>query len=416
MKRGLFLTVALLGLSGCCSTPQDPEDPDASKQAKQIEAWFELLHEGKDEQAFELFRNSQGTEDGAFTLERFRARVDKLGALRSVESIEWTRVHYIEQGNGEGPLAAVGKCLLEGGVEMEAQITDASGVHSFSCRWFPGEHGGVDRVQIDGKPLIPSYKFHVAASPPPETLTLIAPQLQVTTTDRRSPFALRLQAEADLSPGSVTVGLETLCKHGEHWFRRGFQIGPRQHQQGRLKIDSAAPLEPSAPSMCELRVQLMRDDTVEQVLCFDGRSTLDGPCPEQPSRHRVGPHPAAVTEVRHGDDGMSPLTVEAAVVLNDPAPLRSEQRHAQIGMRMKCADGSTDFDSRSISADAHQPGEHRRYLARYKSEKWPDGFVYPCDVGFEFLRWDAYDREMTVLRESCLTQDGVRDGRCDSGG
>ncbi|MBL4684104.1 MAG: hypothetical protein JKY37_05915 [Nannocystaceae bacterium] len=112
---------------------------------------------------------------------------------------------------------------------------------------------------------------------------------------------------------------------------------------------------------------------------------------------------------------MTPLIVEAAVVLNDPAPLRSELRHASIGMRMSCADGSTGFDARSISAEDHEPGEHRRYFARFKSQEWPNGFVYPCDVQFEFLRWDVYDRETTVLRESCLTEDGVLDGRCERG-
>lgn len=105
--------------------------------------------------------------------------------------------------------------------------------------------------------------------------------------------------------------------------------------------------------------------------------------------------------------------MKALVVLNDPVPPRPEKKHAQLNTRIVCSNGVEDFVARPLSADELEPGQHRRITALFSHDEWPDGFHYPCDVEHEFVRWDAYDRTPEVLQRSCLTDRGVRAGRCD---
>ncbi len=152
MNRAL-LTFAFLALGGCCSTPADPRDPGASKQAKRLDAWFALLRDEKDEEAYALLRGAGEPIGAGISLEGFKMRVDALG-MRTASSIEWTRVHDLDH-QAEGPLGLIGACLIENNVEMDAELTTPSGPHTFSTMWIPGEYGGLWRVNVDGKRLIP---------------------------------------------------------------------------------------------------------------------------------------------------------------------------------------------------------------------------------------------------------------------
>lgn len=152
-RRRILVAFAFLALSGCCSTPADPDDPGASAQAKRLDAWFDLLRDGKDEEAYALLRGAGEPQGAGISLEAFKLRVDALG-MRTASSIEWTRVHYLDQ-EVEGPLGLIGRCLIENNVEMEAELTTPSGVRTFSCMWIPGEYGGLWRVNVDGKRLLP---------------------------------------------------------------------------------------------------------------------------------------------------------------------------------------------------------------------------------------------------------------------
>ena len=153
MHRRVLLTLAFLALSGCCGTPADPSDPGSSKQAERVDAWFDLLRNGKDEEAYALLRGSDQPTGPGISLEGFVMRVDAL-ELRKTTSIEWTRVHYLDQ-EAEGPLGLIGRCLIENNVEMEAELTTPSGVHTFSAMWIPGKYGGLWRVKVDEQRLIP---------------------------------------------------------------------------------------------------------------------------------------------------------------------------------------------------------------------------------------------------------------------
>lgn len=156
MSPQYSVLVALIWLTGCCADPSDPEDPNASAEAKQLGTWFDHLRDGDDEKAYRMLRAPHPAEDWDFTLERFTKRVDALGVLRSAQSVEWSQVHYLEQDAQGFPLATtIYKCLSRPPAEMEGELRTAGGTREFSCRTLPSKHGGLDNIMIGGEPLIP---------------------------------------------------------------------------------------------------------------------------------------------------------------------------------------------------------------------------------------------------------------------
>lgn len=402
----LALGMVLATLAACCPQKQDPDDPAATDQAQFVDAWLDDLQAGRDAEAFERLQPRPDLD--GWGLERFTARVDRLGMLRGPASITWEAAHWRWQESNPNRKGALERRVLacianaNPSLQLEGTLQHAATTHSLSLVVSMHDGMRIKDLEIDEQPLIPTGRSNIVTrTPEPEPVGSALAAAKLERYDVGPNAFLRVRSE--LVPSEEqSVALRANCRYDGEWV---------QHEtHGRARpLTISTRLQTPLPSICSVTAELLAGAAVQtRAWCWTDAQTQAGPCAEQPLR----PSEAAVRVDRVAPEVLSDgsYTLNYDITTGTALAKRDPQESRWLAIELACKSAAGLRSTRPVSLEQYPAGLRKPVGALFGVRA--ENLEFPCTVTVEFTRSSPYERSTQTLYEGCATTTDVDAGPC----